>query len=60
MTICDPNTTFKNINNIGDDYLLNILESNFKMFLDWSFLNIGGWFDVSVDQQNLYGGNPHA
>jgi len=60
MTICDPNTTFKNINNIGDDYLLNILESNFKMFLDWSFLNIGGWFDVNVDQQNLYGGNPHA
>lgn len=57
MTSCNPNTTFKNVSSIGNDYLLNILESNFKMFFDWSFLSIGSWFDVTIDQLNIYGGN---
>lgn len=60
MTICTPNTTFKNVSYINDDYLLNILESNFKLFLDWSFLNIGSWFDVSINDYNIYNGNSHS
>ena len=60
MSICDINTTFKNINNIGEDFLLNILESNFKTYLDWAFLNIGGWFDVTLSSSGIYGTNSHA
>jgi hypothetical protein len=60
MSICDPNTTFKGVNNIGDDFLLNILESNFKMYFDWAFLNIGSWFDVGIDDQTIYGTNSHS
>jgi hypothetical protein len=60
MSICNINTVFKNVNNIGEDLLLNILESNFKTYLDWAFLNIGAWFSVSVNSSGLYGTNSHS
>jgi hypothetical protein len=59
MSSCTPNTTFKNVSSIGGDFLLNTLENNLKTFLDWSFLNIGAWFDVQRSNQNLYGGRYH-
>lgn len=60
MSTCDTNTKFKGINNISQDLLLNILEVNFKMYLDWAFLHIGAWFDVNINQNTLYGNNQHA
>lgn len=56
MSICDYLTTFKGINSISDDLLLNIIESNFKMYLDWCFLKIGGWFDAQI----AYSGAIHS
>jgi hypothetical protein len=55
MSICDYNTKFKEAQNINDDFLLNILESNFKMYLDWSFLNIGAWLDARIGHDTIYG-----
>lgn len=60
MTDCYHNTKFKGVNNIGQDLLLNVLESNFKMYLDWAFLHIGGWFDVDIGNESLYGVNQHS
>jgi len=60
MSNCDPNTRFKGINSISEDLLLNILEANFKMYFDWSFLHIGAWFDVYNNDNTLYGANQHA
>lgn len=60
MTECSHNTKFKGVDNIGQDLLLNILESNFKMYLDWAFLNIGGWFDVDIGNNTMYGINQHS
>jgi hypothetical protein len=60
MSNCPINTTFKEVKNIGDDFLLNILESNFKIYLDWSFLNIGAWFDVNSNDQTIFGVNSHS
>lgn len=60
MTNCSIDTKFKGINNIAQDLLLNILEANFKMYLDWAFLNIGAWFDVSANQNTMYGVNRHS
>ena len=60
MTNCSIDTKFKGINNIAQDLLLNILEANFKMYLDWAFLNIGAWFDVSANQNAIYGVNRHS
>lgn len=54
MNNCDPYTTFKGVSRISDDFLLNILESNFKTYFDWAFLYIGGWFDSSIGEYNLY------
>lgn len=56
--ICTPSTIFKNVSTISEELMLNSIEANLKMFLDWGFLNIGGWFDVSINentiQNNLY------
>ena len=53
---CSHNTCFKSVNNISQDLLLNILESNFKMFFDWSFLQIGAWFDATIPNSGtIYG-----
>lgn len=60
MSNCPINTTFKGVNKIGEDFLLNILESNFKMYLDWSFLKIGAWFDVNENDSTIYGINSHS
>ena len=59
---CFYNTCFKGVNSISQDLLLNILESNFKMFFDWSFLKIGAWFDATVPNSGtIYGSsNPPA
>lgn len=48
MSICDKNTKFKGLKNISEDLLLNIVESNFKLFFDWAFLEIGAWFDTTI------------
>lgn len=60
MSNCSIDTKFKGVNNIAQDLLLNILEANFKMYLDWAFLNIGAWFDVSANQNTIYGVNRHS
>jgi hypothetical protein len=60
MNICDYNTTFKGINNISQDLLLNVVESNFKIFFDWAFLNIGCWFDIEISNSTLFGTNKHS
>jgi hypothetical protein len=57
MSNCDYNTCFKGIENISQDLLLNIVEANFKMYFDWSFLNIGAWFDAETTNATLYGTN---
>ena len=40
-------TTFKLVPNaLGDYLLLNNLELNLEMYLNWALLQMGGWFDV--------------
>lgn len=56
MTTCNASTQFKGVSSIGQEFLLNILESNMKMFFDWSFLQIGGWFNAVVPNSGtIYG-----
>lgn len=60
MSNCPTYTVFKGVSNISNDFLLNNLESNFKDYLNWAFLNIGGWFDVNMPSSGIYGGHPHS
>ena len=53
---CNYTNTFNNVTNIGDNYLLNQLEDNLKTFLDYGFLNIGGFINVNIPTSGLYGG----
>lgn len=59
MSECNFNSCFKGVSSISDDLLLNNLEANFKLFLDWSFLNIGAWIDTIKPIDTIYGGNNH-
>jgi len=58
--LCQPYTSFKHVQNISDDFLLNILEANMKTFLDWAFLCVGGWFDAEINKETIHGINKHS
>jgi len=50
-------TTFNHVYNIGDKGPVSVLEENIKMFLDWSFLNIGGFVNIKIPTANISSGN---
>ena len=47
------NPSFMGVDNIGSTMFLNELENNYKSFLDWGFLNIGGFTNVEKPTQNI-------
>jgi hypothetical protein len=53
------NEKFSGIKHIGDHLFLSQIENNIKGFLDWGFLNIGGFINVSRPDKNIHG-NPLA
>lgn len=55
MSCLSPNT-FSNVNSINDYSIMGQLEENIKSYLDWSFLNIGGFINVSSGT-DIYGQN---
>lgn len=59
MTYDLTNTKFSGVDHIGDHLFMSQIENNIKSFLDWGFLNIGGFINVSRGKQNIYG-NPLA
>jgi hypothetical protein len=54
---CNHSNTFNNVSNIGENQLINQLETNLKHFLDWGFLNIGGFININIPTSGLYGGS---
>jgi hypothetical protein len=58
--LCSTSTKFKNTTSISDSFLLNSLEVNMKLFLDWSFLCIGAWFDAKIGEDSFQGVNQHS
>lgn len=56
---CEDYTKFNNVTSIGSPHLINQLEDNLKSFLDWGFLNIGGFINVNIPTSGLYGGTFH-
>lgn len=56
---CEDYTKFNNVTSIGAPHLINQLEENLKTFLDWGFLNIGGFINVKIPTSGLYGGAFH-
>jgi len=50
---CENYTLFNNVNSIGQNFLIEQLEDNIKSFLDWGFLNIGGFVNVNSSTSGL-------
>lgn len=53
------NEKFSGVSSIGEKLHLAQIENNIKSFLDWGFLHIGGFINVTKPQTNIYG-NPLA
>ena len=54
-----PSTGFSGVTNIGEHLVISQIENNIKSFLDWGFLNIGGFVNVTRPTQNISGFNLH-
>lgn len=53
MTNCNPNSLFQNVDKLGKHYLYAQLEENLKSFLNWGFLNIGGFVNINRPTNNI-------
>jgi hypothetical protein len=53
---CNISTTFQHVSHVGHTLLNSELEGNLKSFLDWGFLGIGGWFNVTIPTSGAWGG----
>lgn len=51
---CNVINKFQHVNNYVDQLILNTLEVNLKSFLDYAFLSIGAWTDVSFGNNTIY------
>jgi len=52
-------TTFHNVDSITNKDRISGLEDNIKSFLDWSFLHIGGFVNVTIPTSGVVGGSFH-
>ncbi len=59
MTYLPSYTVFNGVDKLGDSLLIDELEENLKAYLDWGFLNIGGYINVDTPTSGLYGGTFH-
>jgi len=53
---CPPYTTFSKVSNIGNTLLNSEIENNLKWYLDWAFLGIGGWSNITIPTSGAFGG----
>lgn len=53
MSNCDYNAGFQKVEDLSSYYLETQLEDNLKSFLDWGFLNIGGFVNITRPTQNI-------
>jgi hypothetical protein len=59
MSMLPSYNVFHGVDKLGDSLLIDELEENIKAYLDWGFLNIGGYINVDVPTSGLYGGTFH-
>lgn len=50
---CNFNPNFQNVDSFGSHNLYTQLEHNLKSFLDWGFVNIGGFVNISRPSSNI-------
>jgi hypothetical protein len=53
---CVDYAKFQLVTDLGETQFLTELENNLKNYLDWSFLCVGGWTDITIPTVDGYGG----
>jgi len=51
---CEISAKFYGVNSLNDNFYLSCLEDNLKSFLDYGFLNIGGFVNINIPTSGLY------
>lgn len=54
-----PHTKLNSLTNAQDATISNILLDNFINFYDWGFVDRGSFYNISIPQSGLYGGDRH-
>ena len=52
-------STFKGINSIKESSVNEIIENNLISYIDWAFLELGAFFNITVPSSGAYGGDRH-
>jgi len=50
-------TNFNGVTQYGQTLLASHLEQNLKVFMDWSFLGIGAWTNITIPTSGAFGGD---
>ena len=53
---CDLDTKFVKVNHVGENLLINQMESTLKTYLDWGLLSVGGWTNIETPTSGAFGG----
>lgn len=53
-------SSFKNVNNLSDTSPQEVVRENVISFIDWSFLKIGSYLNISIPTSGNYGGTAHT
>ena len=45
---CDLDRRFIKVDHVGENLLINQMESTLKTYLDWGLLSVGGWTNIET------------
>lgn len=54
-----PTTSFKGYNNIGEFSITEAVESNMIEYINWGFLQLGAFYNITIPASGAFGGNRH-
>lgn len=52
-------TSFKGYGNIGQSSLSEVIEDNLVSYIEWGFLQLGAFYNISIPSSGVYGGDRH-
>ena len=54
-----PATNFKGYSNIGEFSITEAIENNMIEFINWGFLQLGAFYNITIPASGAFGGNRH-
>jgi len=54
-----PTTSFKGYNNIGESSVTEAIESNLIEYINWGFLQLGAFYNITIPASGAFGGDRH-